>query len=193
MEKNVKKLTLIALFAVVCFVTFSYAKINIPLPAGSMISIHVANAVVVLCALLLDGRSGGLAGAIGLSIADILDPVYFISAPKTFFLKFCIGLIAGTIAHRYFHLRELKDTKKISKACIISAAIALAFNVIASPLIGYIFDRFILGITDVSANLILAWSSGVTLFNAVVCVFVAWGLYMLLYKSFKRYTKDLYQ
>ena len=192
MDKNIKKLTLIALFAVVCFVTFSYAKINIPLPAGSMISIHVANAVVVLCAFLLDGKAGGLAGAIGLSIADILDPVYFVSAPKTFFLKFFIGFIAGSIAHKYFHLRDLNDSKKISKACIISGAIALAFNVIASPLIGYIFDRFILGINDVSANLILAWSSGVTLFNAVVCVFVAWGLYMLLYKSFKRYTNDLY-
>ena len=192
MGKSIKKLTLIALFAVVCFVTFSYAKINIPLPAGSMISIHVANAVVVLCAFLLDGKSGGLAGAIGLSIADILDSVYFISAPKTFFLKFCIGFIAGYIAHHIFHLRELNDSKKISKACIISGTVALAFNVIASPLIGYIFDKFILGINDVSANLILAWSSGVTLFNAVVCIFVAWGLYMLLYKSFKRFTKELF-
>ncbi|MCI5774245.1 MAG: ECF transporter S component [Erysipelotrichaceae bacterium] len=192
MNKSTKKLSLMALFAVICYVSFAYAKINIPLPAGSMISIHIANAIVVLCALLLDGKAGGLAGAVGLSIADILDPVYFVSAPKTFFLKFCIGLIAGTLAHRYFHLRELTDRKQISKACIVSASAALAFNVIASPLIGYFFDRFILGINDVSANLILAWSSSVTLFNAVVCVFVAWILYMLLYKSFNRFIKDIY-
>ena len=59
-----------------------------------------------LTALLLDGVSGGLAGAIGLALADILagDPGYAIT---TFVLKFIIGITCGAVAHKAFKLREL--------------------------------------------------------------------------------------
>ena len=35
-----------------------------------------------------------------MTIGDLLDPVYVVYAPKTFILKFCIGLITGLIAHK---------------------------------------------------------------------------------------------
>lgn len=43
---------------------------------------------------MLDGVSGGLAGAIGLALADIMagDPGYAIT---TFILKFIIGIVCG--------------------------------------------------------------------------------------------------
>ena len=47
----------------------------------------------MLGALLLGGWYGGLAGSIGMTIADLMDPVYITGAPKTFVLKLCIGLI----------------------------------------------------------------------------------------------------
>ena len=66
----------IAIFAAINYVVFSYLKIDIPLAAGSSVAIHVANAIVVVSAFLLGPVEGGVAGAIGLSIADLLDPRY---------------------------------------------------------------------------------------------------------------------
>ena len=57
-------------------------------------------------ALLLGGWYGGLAGAIGMTIADIMDPVYITVAPKTFILKLCIGLITGLVAHKIAKINE---------------------------------------------------------------------------------------
>ena len=53
----------------------------------------------MLCALLIGGVYGGAAGAIGMTIADLTDPAYISSAPKTFVLKFIIGLVAGIGAY----------------------------------------------------------------------------------------------
>ena len=84
MKKNTKTLAHIAIFAALNYAVFSYGKIDIPLTGGSSVAIHVANAVVVVSALLLGPVEGGIAGAVGLSIADLLDPRYVTSAPKTF-------------------------------------------------------------------------------------------------------------
>lgn len=35
-----------------------------------------------------------------MTIGDLFDPIYVIYAPKTFILKFCIGLIIKLIAHK---------------------------------------------------------------------------------------------
>ena len=187
MNKNIKKFALIAMFAAVSFVVFTYGRIDIPLAAGSKVSIHIANAIIVVCAFLLGPVEGGLAGAIGLSIADIIDPVYITVAPKTFILKFMIGFIAGSVAHKIFKINDIKDNKKVVIASLVSSICGLGFNVIFDPLLGYVYKRFILQIGEVSANLILAWTSGVTLFNAVVCVFVATILYLALRKPFARF------
>ena len=78
------------MFAALNFIAFTYLKISIPLAGGGAVAIHIANAIVVLSAWLLGPTAGGIAGAIGLSLADVLDPLYIASAPKTFFLKFTI-------------------------------------------------------------------------------------------------------
>lgn len=191
MNKVVKKMALVVMFAAVSFVVFTYGRINIPLAAGSMVSIHVANAVVVLCAFLLGPKEGGLAGAVGLAIADILDPIYITVAPKTFILKFMIGYISGNVAHKLFHISQLEKRKDVAVAAMVSSVTGLGFNVIFDPLIGYVYKRYILQVGEVSANLILAWTSGVTLFNAVVCVFVASILYIALRKPFKRIAQSV--
>ena len=67
----------------------AYLFVRVPFYGGS--SFHLGNTFTALTALLLDGVSGGLAGAIGLALADILagDPGY---AVTTFVLKFIIGI-----------------------------------------------------------------------------------------------------
>ncbi|MBQ9424457.1 MAG: ECF transporter S component [Erysipelotrichaceae bacterium] len=185
-----KKIVYTAMFAVINYVAFTYGKITIPVTAGTSTAIHIANAVVVLSSWFLGPIYGGLSGAIGLSIADVLDPRYITSAPKTFLLKFLIGFIAGTVA-RQFHLREKTDRKEIIEAATVSAVAGLGFNVIADPIVGYFYRNYLLGIPQDAAKIIATWVAGATAINAVACVFVSVILYLALYKSFlPRLPKD---
>ncbi len=185
-----RRLVYTAMFAVINFVAFTYGKITIPITAGTSTAIHIANAVVVLSAWFLGPVYGGLSGAIGLSIADVLDPRYIVSAPKTFLLKFLIGLIAGVTA-RHFHLKEKTDRKEIILITTTSAIAALGFNVIADPIVGYFYRNYLLGIPQDAAKIIATWVAGATAINAVACVFVSVILYLALYKSFlPRLPKD---
>ncbi len=185
-----KKIVYTAMFAVINYVAFTYGKITIPVTAGTSTAIHIANAVVVLSSWFLGPVYGGLSGAIGLSIADVLDPRYITSAPKTFLLKFLIGFIAGTVA-RQFHLREKTDRKEIIEAATVSSVAGLGFNVIADPIVGYFYRNYLLGIPQDAAKIIATWVAGATAINAVACVFVSVILYLALYKSFlPRLPKD---
>ena len=99
-NSTITKLAETALMAALCYVSFTFLQIKIPVPGGDATSIHIGNAFCVLAALLIGGVYGGLSGAIGMGIADLMDPVYITGAPKTFILKFCIGLITGLVAHK---------------------------------------------------------------------------------------------
>ena len=178
-----RKLVFTAMFAVINYVAFTYGKITIPVTAGTSTAIHIANAVVVLSAWFLGPIYGGLSGAVGLSIADVFDPRYITSAPKTFLLKFLIGFIAGTLANR-FRLREKEERKEIVSITAISAAAALGFNVVADPIVGYFYRKYLLGIPQEAAKIIATWVAGSTAINAVVCTIISVILYLALYKSF---------
>ena len=184
MNKKTKLFSFTVLFAAINYVVFTYLKINIPVPGGSSVATHVANGSVVLSAWLIGPVYGGLAGAVGLSLADVLDPLYVASAPKTFFLKFMIAFIAGTLANR-MGLHVTDDKKKITRITAISAAAGLGFNVIFEPVIGYLYRRYLLGTSAEAASILSAWLGGVTAFNAVVCLFVSVLLYRALYKQYR--------
>lgn len=166
-----------AIMAALCFVSFAFLSIKLPLPGGEAVSLHIANGVVVVAALLLGGRLGGLAGAVGLSIADLLDPVYVTSAPKTFLLKLCIGLISGYVAHRIGKIDRATDRGHVFKWTVIAGACGLGFNVIADPVFGYFYKMYVLGQPQQVASIVAKWSSGVTLINAVVSLVLATIVY----------------
>ena len=136
-NQTILKLAQTALMAALCFVSFTFLQIKIPMPGGDATSIHIGNAFCVLAALLLGGVYGGLAGAVGMTIADIMDPVYILGAPKTFVLKLCIGLIVGLVAHRAAKINESTDKKYIFRWSVIASVAGLGFNVIADPLVGF--------------------------------------------------------
>lgn len=181
-NKNIrtKKLIQTALLAALCFVSFTFLQIKIPLPGGDASSLHIGNAFCVLASLLLGGLYGGLAGAIGMTIADILDPVYIIVAPKTFLLKLCIGLITGLIAHNYAKISESNDKKYIFKWSIIAAVGGLAFNVVADPVVGYFYKQYILGQPQESASILAKLSTVITFVNSVVSVILVAFIYNVL-------------
>lgn len=164
-KQTTQKIALTGLMAALSYVVFTFLQIKIPLPGGDATSIHLGNAVCVLGALLLGGVYGGLGGAIGMTIGDLLDPVYIVYAPKTFLLKFCIGLITGLIAHKIGKITIETDTKKVALFTTLAAAGGLLFNVIFDPLVGYFYKLVILG--KPAAELTLAWNVAATSINAV--------------------------
>lgn len=183
-HQHLLKIALTGLMAALSYVVFTFFQIKIPLPGGDATSIHLGNAVCVLGALILGGVYGGLGGAIGMTIGDLLDPVYVVYAPKTFLLKFCIGLITGLIAHKIGKITQQNDHKKVLKWVILAAVSGLLFNVIFDPLIGYFYKLLILG--KPAAEITLAWNIASTSINAVVSAIVSVAIYIALRPALKR-------
>ena len=176
-NSTVMKIAQTALFAALCYVIFTYLQIKIPMPGGDATSIHLGNAFCVLAALLLGGWYGGLAGAIGMGIADVMDPIYITGAPKTFILKLCSGLITGLVAHKIAKINESTDKKYIFKWSLLASVAGLAFNVIADPIVGYFYKQYILGQPQQMAEVLAKWSAAATFVNAVLSTIVVVIIY----------------
>lgn len=188
MKSNVTilKLAQTALVAALCYIAFAYLKIPIPLPGGDAVALHIGNAFAVLGALLLGGAYGGLAGSIGMTIADLMDPMYISSAPKTFVLKFFIGLITGIIAHKIAKITETEDRKYVFKWTLLASIGGLGFNVVFDPIVGYFYKRYILGLNAELSSILAKWAAGATFVNAVVSVVLVVFLYMALRPTLKK-------
>ena len=181
-NKKVFKLVLTALMAALCYVVFTLIQIKIPTPAGYT-SFHLGNVFCVLAALMIDGVSGGIAGAIGMGVADLLDPAYVLTAPKTVILKFFIGFITGTLAHKVFKINEKENNKK---EVIISISAGMLFNVIAEPFFSYIYYSLILGNADKAASYITLTKWITTSTNALLTIILSTLLYLALRKTINK-------
>lgn len=181
---DVKRLAQAGLLAALCYIGFAFFKIDIPV-GPEKTAFHFGNVFCVLAALLLGGYWGGLAGAIGMTIGD-LTTAYVTSAPKTFLLKLCIGLIVGLVAHKLCHLSQDHDAKYITRVTILSCICGMAFNVVADPVVGYFYKTYLLGVPqDISAALAKI-ATGTTAVNAVVAVIAASVFYLALRPALKR-------
>ena len=175
---TVHELALTGVMAALSLVAYLFFRV--PFYGGS--SFHLG----ALTALLLDGVSGGLAGAIGLALADILagDPGY---AVTTFVLKFIIGITCGAVAHKVFKLRELdKHAPGYLAKVIVAAASGLLLNVFTDPFLGYFRNVYIFGQEYTIAKALTKITGGVTFVNSVastVCVVI---LYLALRPALER-------
>ncbi|MBR2038016.1 MAG: ECF transporter S component [Lachnospiraceae bacterium] len=185
-NNKIYKITVTGLMAALCYVSFTYIQIPIPVPGGDNVALHIGNAFCVLAALLLGGVYGGLAGSLGMTIADLLDPRYITSAPKTFILKFLIGLIAGFVAHKIAHISEDHSKAYVFKWSLISSVCALGFNVIADPIFGYFYKNYFLGVPSPAAKIMSTWAGGVTAINAVAGTIVVVVVYNALRPTLKK-------
>ena len=176
-NSTILKLAETALLAALCYVSFTFLQIKIPVPGGDATSLHIGNTFCVLGALLLGGWYGGLAGSIGMTIADLMDPVYITVAPKTFVLKLCIGLITGLVAHRIAKINGSTDKKYVFKWSLIASVAGLAFNVVADPIVGYFYKQYILGQPQQLADALAKMSAVATFVNAVVSVILVCIIY----------------
>lgn len=176
-HQTTTKLAQTAIFAALCYVAFAFLQIKIPVPGGDATSIHAGNAFCALAALILGGGYGGLAGAVGMTIGDLLDPIYIVGAPKTFVLKFMIGLIVGLVAHRIAKINDSTDKKYVMKWSTLACVAGLGFNVIADPVVGYFYKQYILGQPQQMAETLAKINGAATLINAVVSIVLAGLLY----------------
>lgn len=185
-KTDVRTLAMAALFAALCYIGFTYCKIDIPVGMEKT-AFHLGNVFCVLAALFLGGLWGGMAGAVGMTIAD-LTTAYVTSAPKTFLLKLCIGLITGFVAHKIFKISQDREDRKIplTAATVISCAAGMAFNIVADPLVGYFYKMYILGVPQEAASIWAKIGAITTSVNAVVAVIAATVLYMALRRAMKR-------
>ena len=177
-NEKVYKIVITGLMAALCYVAFTFLKIPIPTFGGDMVALHIGNAFCVLAALLLGGGYGGVAGAIGMTIADLIDPAYVTVAPKTFLLKLCIGLVTGLVAHRVAHITEEHDNKYVFKWTLLASIAGLGFNVIMDPIVGYFYKNYILGVEATAAAIMSTWTAGVTFINAIAGTVVVVVVYM---------------
>lgn len=181
---DVRNLAMAAIFAALCYVGCTYFKIPIP---GSTSFFHFGNTFCVLGALFLGGFWGGMAGSIGMTISDLFNG-YVDSAPRTFILKLCIGLIAGFVAHKIFRIAENKRDRKLPLpvATVISCVAGMAFNVVADPLLGYLYKMYIMGIPQDVASSLTKIATVATAVNAVVAVIAATVFYLALRPALTR-------
>lgn len=181
---SIEKLSLTALFSALCYVAFTFIKINIPIANGAT-AIHFGNCFCVLAALIVGGPLGGIAGAIGMGIGDILDPLYVISAPKTLILKFIMGLICGTIAHRGLHISDhCYDRKTSMKYALISTGIAMGCNVILDPLFSFAYNHFVFGAPLDAAALLASFNLITSSINAITSTLIASSIYVAICNHF---------
>lgn len=183
-KKDLTKLAQAGLLAALCYIGFAFFKIDIPVGTEKT-AFHLGNVFCVLAALLLGGFWGGLSGAVGMTVGD-LTTAYVTSAPKTFFLKLCIGLIVGLVAHRICKLGQQTDRKKIVGITVLASACGMAFNVVADPIVGYFYKTYLLGIPQQLAGALAKIAAVTSLVNAIVAVIAASIFYLALRPALKK-------
>ena len=172
-----KELAMTGVMAALSLVAYLFFRV--PFYGGS--SFHLGNTFTALTALLLDGVSGGLAGAIGLALADVVagDPGYAIT---TFILKFIIGLVCGAVSHKVIHLRTFPTGSKFKYVAAVTASAfsGLLVNVFTDPFIGYFRNLYIFGQPAEFVSVVTKIASGVTLVNSLLSTVCAVVLYIAL-------------
>ena len=176
-DNKTLKIAVTGLMAALAYIAFTFLQIKIPTPGGTT-SFHLGNTFCVLAALLLGGVPGGVAGAVGMGIGDLLDPTYVVVAPKTFILKFGIGVITGLVAHRVFKIQKLEG-----KQLVIGV---VASTLIAEPLFSYFYTSVLLGAPSQAALALASWNAVTTITNAVIAIVISSALYLALAPTFKK-------
>ena len=123
MKKNEIQLTRIVFGAVMAALVFVVTLFRFPL-LGS--KVHFANAVCLLCGLLLGPVWGGTAAGLGSAIYDIaLGGYSFFDALITFVSKFAMAWVTGILYKTWVLKKEEKSWKEnllpLVAACVLGA------------------------------------------------------------------------
>lgn len=181
--KNPRTIALVGLFAALSYIGFQFLRIDIPVGTEKT-AFHMGNIFLFVAALLFGGLPGGLAGSIGMTIADVTGG-YLTAAPATFIIKLFIGLIAGGVAGKVGLRTETDPSRQRKKAALAIAAGALS-NLILDPIIRYFYNSIFYGLPGDLASKLAAIGSMTTLVNGLVAIIVGTIVYVAVRRSLKR-------
>lgn len=181
--KNPHNIALVGLFAALSYIGFQFLRIDIPVGTEKT-AFHMGNIFLFVAALLFGGLPGGLAGSIGMTIADVTGG-YLTVAPATFIIKLLIGLVAGGVAGKVGLRTETDPSRQRKKAALAIAAGALS-NLILDPIIRYFYHSIFYGLPGDLASKLAAIGSMTTLVNGVVAIIVGTIVYVAVRRSLKR-------
>lgn len=179
-----RKTVIAALFAAFAFVCFSYLRIEFPMFGGFTGKIYVGHAFVILCGMLLGPWYGAAAGAVGLTLSDLLAG-YVTSAPPTFLSKFILGMAAGLFAA--WLLRGRRGDRRASIGAVVAvSSLATLVNVVTEPIIRYFCYRTIAGY-DHTVALFKSYNCAISMaLSGVVCIVLVSLIYTLVQKQFRK-------
>lgn len=101
--KGLRKITLVAILIAMCLALT--LLIQIPLPGGGYL--NLSDTIILFTSAFVDPLSGGLVGAIGGGISDIISG-YGLYAPFTVLAKFLEAIVCGlTLKMFHGHLRYI--------------------------------------------------------------------------------------
>lgn len=177
-DNKILKLTLAAMFAAMAFICFTYLRIEIPMGGGLPGKIYIGSAFIMLSAFLLGSKYGGLTGAIGLTIGDILVG-YAASAPPTFLAKFIFGVACAFMAHRVINISAARTRSRIYASAAIAGLFGTIINIITEPVIRWAFKVYVLGLPEPIAYISAVNCALSMAINGLPSIFVATVLYGL--------------
>lgn len=178
MKKNkLSTLVITGLMSACCFMAFRYLKISAPF------TIHLGNVFCLLTSLLIGGINGGICGAIGMGIGDLLDPRYVITFPKTVICKMVMALTAGYFGHKVFKINETHKKKDLFTTLLISVLVNCVFELG----FGYIYYRFILKTIGDTFGVFLASKLVSNLVTSTITLIVTYIIYFPIYNRIKSY------
>lgn len=183
-NEKLQRITQAGLMAALCYIGYAV----FPAITATGTKIHIGNAFVVLGSYLLGGTCGGLAGAAGLSIADLTGG-YAESAPRTFLTKLMIGIVTGFVAHRIAGISEERPRGYVFRWSAAAAVCGLGFNCFFEPALKYAWYTFLTPNAEKAASAIkalMAVTTYATVINAVINSAVAVVLYMALRPALRK-------
>ncbi len=146
------KIIYVAVFTALCFIGTS-----IMIPFGSS-KVHLGNFFCIFSGLLCGGLIGGISGAFGMALNDLVFGYGIAVAGRTFILKFLMGFVSGFL----FRLLIKKKANGILLSWI-SAILMIAF-------LGFEVSMYLLGTKGYSLVLVILTSilSMLLLVNAII-------------------------
>ena len=119
-EKSTYQLTYIGLFATITFLGIQAFRIPLPSVVGVPF-VHFGNIFLLLGALLLGGKKGALAGAIGFGLFDILNG-YLMVMPKVIIIAVLMCLVTSKL----FEMN--KEKLGVSKSILLATTVAFTIS-----------------------------------------------------------------
>lgn len=181
MQRTANKTTIrIVVTSLMAALVFVGNMISFPIPdLMGVTRIHLGNSMCLLAGLLFGGVSGGVASGIGGALYDVINPVYIVSAPYTFFSKFAMGFTCGLI-------NKHKPDEKSHLARTIIAAVSGQLVYIVLYLGKKFIEGLVAGGTFFTAIGNLATSALSSTINATLSVIIAVPLYYALKKALSK-------